>query len=134
MVTHVYYLRMLRKDDSESEASLGYIHSETASETNRKGRWYKDSVAEAFVTKSAHQSLIPRTWVERIEANCSPVFRHALDVSSPNTCSKKKRQTKILPPQSFMLMPLFKTNSTNSSLAPNLKCRIKTRLERWLSG
>lgn len=42
MVTHVYYLRMLRKDDSESEASLGYIHSETASETNRKGRWYKD--------------------------------------------------------------------------------------------
>ena len=102
MVTHVYYLRMLRKDDSESEASLGYIHSETASETNRKGRWYKDSVAEAFVTKSAHQSLIPRTWVERIEANCSPVFRHALDVSSPNTCSKKKRQTKILPPQSFM--------------------------------
>lgn len=41
MVTHVYYLRMLRKDDSESEASLGYMHSEPASETNRKGSGMK---------------------------------------------------------------------------------------------
>lgn len=108
MVTHINYLRMLRKEDSESEASLGYVHSKTLSQkTHRKG--------------AGMQAQQVRTHGVEDRSELPFIFRQALDGSSPDACSKKKKQTKILSPQSFMPTPLFKTNSTNSSLAPNLK-------------